>query len=205
MTTNVGGPLFTADWFTELIPSWTTYVVPALAGRESVHWLEVGSYEGRSALWALDNILTGRGSTITCVDKWEGLWGQKCAEEKNFDTNVASRVNVVKLQGLSKEVLPRLPAGHFHGAYIDGSHEEAEVYRDAAQVLPLLRPGAFLIFDDYESSLLQGSWQGQKDRASRLRQFGVFEAANRILKELGPRVVVLHADWQLIARLEGAL
>jgi predicted O-methyltransferase YrrM len=196
---------FTSDWVTQFIPSWTKHVVPVLAGRENLHWLEVGSYEGRSALWTLDNILTGRGSTITCIDRWESLWTQQCAEEKNFDINVAGRTKVVKLRGLSKDVLARLPQNYFCGVYVDGSHEEADVYRDARQVLPLLRPGAFLIFDDYEASP-QDTWENRANRKEPPpRQFGVFEAVNRFLKELGTRAVVLHSDWQLIAKLRGQL
>ena len=81
---------FTSDWFTSSIPPWRRHVVPVLAGRENVRWLEVGTHEGRSALWTLDNVLTGRGSSITCVDKWEGLWMQKCAEERRFDLECAA-------------------------------------------------------------------------------------------------------------------
>lgn len=169
---------FTSDWVTQFVPSWQKHVVPALAGRENVHWLEVGSFEGRSALWTLDNVLTGHGSTITCVDKWDRLWTRKSETELRFEDNMRWRTNLVKRQGLSKDILPTLPKTHFHGAYVDGSHEEADVYLDVWQVYPLLRPGAFMIFDDYEDNL-QTSWTNPADPKPRSRQFGVFAAVNR--------------------------
>lgn len=194
---------FTSDWFTSSIPPWRRHVVPVLAGRENVRWLEVGSYEGRSALWTLDNVLTGRGSSITCVDKWEGLWMQKCAEELRFDENLLGRENVIKRVGRSEVVLPTLPRRHFHGAYIDGSHKDEDVYRDAWQVHSLLLPGALMVFDDYEAEPPRSWADGIVVYGP--RQFEVFGAVNRFLKELGDGVRVLHADWQLIAKLAGEL
>ena len=198
---------FTSDWVTQFVPTWTEHVVPALAGREDVRWLEVGSYEGRSALWTLDNVLTGRGSTITCVDRWDRLWTRKGELELRFDDNVRGRANLVKLQGPSSAILPTLPKEHFHGAYVDGSHEEADVYQDAWQVYPLLRPDAFLIFDDYESSPAMRCVNGVMTQTP--RQCGVYAAVNRFLGELGRRplgerkvaVTTLHVGWQLILRL----
>ena len=67
---------FTSDWVTQFVPSWQKHVIPALAGRENVHWLEVGSFEGRSALWTLENVFTGSGSTITCVFLGNSFDGQ---------------------------------------------------------------------------------------------------------------------------------
>lgn len=88
---------FTTDWVTQFVPSWTKHVLPVLAGRPGVRWLEVGSFEGRSALWTLDNVLTGPGSEITCVDLWQRMWLQKSDFEQRFDENVAGRTNLVKL------------------------------------------------------------------------------------------------------------
>jgi predicted O-methyltransferase YrrM len=189
---------FTSDWVTPFIPSWEKHVVPVLAHRPGVRWLEVGSFEGRSALWTLDNILQGRGSEITCVDHWaQGPWLQQSAIETRFDENVLGRTNLRKLKGRSDVVLPRLPALHFDGVYVDGSHEEDDVYRDARLCLPLLKPGAFMIFDDYEFEG-EPSWVAEP---SPPRQFGVNAAVTRLLRELGDDVVVLHRDWQLIARI----
>ena len=189
---------FTTDWVTQFIPSWTKHVVPVLAGRPGVKWLEVGSFEGRSALWTLDNLLQGPGSELTCVDLWQRMWLQKGRPETNFDENTRGRANLRKLRGSSDEVLPTLPVSYFDGVYVDGCHEEENVYRDAHLCLPLLKPGAFMIFDDYED---RDGTPLKADQVLEPRQFGVNAAVGRFLKELGEEIVVLHRGWQLIARL----
>ena len=49
-------PRFSVDWFSNNIPTWNRYL-KRFKGKE-VNAMEVGSYEGMSALWLLDNILT---------------------------------------------------------------------------------------------------------------------------------------------------
>ena len=195
---------FTSDWVTSNAPAWERHVVPALAGRARARWLEIGSYEGRSALWTLDHVLTGAGSTITCVDPWDSVWLRRGQVEERFDENTRSREGVVKHKGRSEDVLPTLPARSYDGVYVDGSHTLEDAYRDARLSLPLLLPGAFVIFDDYEGDV-PDPWRGSQaaSRPPRPREYGVHEAADRFVAELGERITVLHAEWQLIARLSG--
>jgi predicted O-methyltransferase YrrM len=184
---------FTADLFTDHIDNWNKHVVPHLQGVPNVRWLEVGSYEGRSALWTLDHILTGENSTLVCVDSWGPLWLTPSTTEARFDENLADRRNVVKIKGASRDVLSTLPKCSFHGAYVDGSHAEDDAYQDACQVLPLLRPGALLVFDDYEGDLPPGKPQ----------QFGVRQAVDRFLGEHRAEFRVLHRGWQAILQRRG--
>ena len=39
------------DWFSQHIPVWTEVLAPLLAATDPIHVLEIGSYEGRSAVW----------------------------------------------------------------------------------------------------------------------------------------------------------
>jgi hypothetical protein len=60
--------LFTVDWFSNNNERWKKYfkklrTVPIQA-------LEIGSFEGKSAIWALDNILIHPDSYITCIDNF---------------------------------------------------------------------------------------------------------------------------------------
>ena len=48
---------FTTDWFTNRIPLWEKILAP-LKGKQGIHYLEIGVFEGRSAIWMLENILT---------------------------------------------------------------------------------------------------------------------------------------------------
>ena len=191
-------PRFTKDLFDHAIPSWTKHVVPGLKAIENARWLEVGSFEGRSALWTLDHVLTGKGASITCVDAWETPWsrwvGGLGPGEQLFDLNVNGRSNVVKIKGRSSLMLPGLPASSYHGAYIDADHWEAAVYRDAQMVWPLLRDGALLIFDDYgEGDIPLGGGPCPE----------VKPAVDRFWKEYNENLVLLHKQWQVIFKKQG--
>ena len=64
---------FTHDWFSHNIPNWALWLAdfkykPGLRG------LEIGSLEGRSAVWLLKNILTHETSSLDCCDLCESPW-----------------------------------------------------------------------------------------------------------------------------------
>ena len=145
-------PTFTADWFTGSAlagaGSWTAHVVPRLARFTRVSWLEVGSFEGRSALWAADNLVRGPGAIVTCVDSWEDA-----DVEKHFDANVVGGGRTSsKRKGRSDVVLPRQSSSHsFEGVYVDGSHAKEDVRRDATEAARIVVPGGVLVFDDYDA------------------------------------------------------
>jgi predicted O-methyltransferase YrrM len=189
---------FTRDLYDHAIPSWTEHVVPVVSGVENAHWLEVGCFEGRSALWTLDHILTGKGATITCVDAWETPWSRWLKGlgpgEQLFDDTMKGRTNVIKCKGRSAAILPSLATNSYHGAYIDADHWEAAVYRDALMVWPLLRVGAVLIFDDYgEGDIPPGGGPCPE----------VKPAVDRFWKEHSENLILLHKQWQVIFRKQG--
>jgi hypothetical protein len=179
-------PTFTSDWFTESSKQWITHVIPHFVSLPNIHWLEIGSYEGRSALWTLENVLTGPRSDIICVDSF-GLPGLKIPEyEKTFDSNVSGIDRLLKLKGFSSEILPILPAERFLGIYVDGSHEEPHVRKDIREAWRLARPGAILIFDDYPHP----DWPGVKI------------ATDELLQQQQGQYKLLHKAWQVIIRKE---
>jgi len=108
--------------------------------------LEIGSYEGRSAIWFLENILTGEGSSLTCVDRFHASYNER------FDRNLAASgrsSQTVKLAGSSSVVLASLPDASFDAVYVDGGHREQEVWEDGVHAWRLAKPGSVIIFDDY--------------------------------------------------------
>ena len=69
-----------------------------------------------------------------------------------FDRNIAASgraKRVVKKTGLSSQVLRSLKRNSYDFIYVDGCHEAACVYLDAALSWDLLKVGGTLIFDDY--------------------------------------------------------
>jgi predicted O-methyltransferase YrrM len=137
---------FSADWVSRAVPLWTR-CLREFRGRAGVRLLEVGSFEGRSAVWFLANVLTHPTASITCVD----VFCSRLAHRR-FDHNVkvsGFAHKVTKRVGRSQEVLADLPRESYDIAYIDGSHRAADVRVDASLSWALVRPGGVLIFDDY--------------------------------------------------------
>lgn len=60
---------FEFDWFSGHIPKFMHYLAP-LRG-SNCKLLEIGTHEGRSATWLLENIAIGEMARIVCVDALE--------------------------------------------------------------------------------------------------------------------------------------
>lgn len=155
---------YTTDWFSKNISAWTRDLA-ALTGKP-VNALEIGSWEGRSACWLLENVLTHPQSSITCIDLFDadtdeyralasrhpGSVSTATKVEEAFDRNIAAcagRSKVIKRKGSSAEILRTLPLRSFDFIYIDGSHMASSVLTDAVLCWDLLKVGGIVIFDDY--------------------------------------------------------
>jgi predicted O-methyltransferase YrrM len=146
---------FTVDWFTHHIPTWEEWL-KGYVGKPDVRALEIGSLEGRSAIWLLDNVLTGEGSELVCCDPWQEKrrWVEDSMEtiEHRFDENLRPFADrVTKLKACSLEGLSRLygAGSKFDIVYIDGDHYGPSVLTDGVLAFQLLHVGGILIFDDY--------------------------------------------------------
>lgn len=185
---------FTSDWWTHNIPNWLKF-----AGhlRDSpVGMLEVGSYEGRSSVWFLDNLMGDPDSFLTCVDPW-GLnpGGGKEDDatdetERRFDHNVTltgKKYQCRKIKGFSYNALPTLMQNTYDVVYIDGDHNGEAVLEDAVLAWRLLKAGGLMVFDDY------GLVDGKLRNLPR-------EGVDAFLRLWGHRVELLHAGWQMFVR-----
>jgi predicted O-methyltransferase YrrM len=126
--------------------------------------LEIGSWEGRSALFFLNYLPL---SSMVCIDTFEGNVEHHLdphfqplvrKAEAQFDFNLAAFADrVEKIKGSSTIVLPTLGISgrRFDLAYIDGSHIAADVYGDAVLTWSMMEPGGLVIFDDYEWDLMR--------------------------------------------------
>lgn len=150
---------FTFDWFTGSgSPDFLNRVLSKFKGQPDINALEIGSFEGRSAVWFLENILTDLGSSIVCIEPFTGSadlehvpidWNE--VERKLFSNLMPFHGKFSILAGPSREVLTswRMPNNGFHFAYIDGSHLAKDVLFDALVAWNLIVKGGVMVFDDY--------------------------------------------------------
>ncbi len=69
---------FTTNWHINKIPDWEKWLSP-LKGKENIRFVEVGSWEGQSALWLCENILA-KNCRLYCIDTWYGNEdGRECS------------------------------------------------------------------------------------------------------------------------------
>jgi predicted O-methyltransferase YrrM len=163
------GKTFSTDWAANHFFAWAELLHPL--AQQTVRILEIGSWEGRSALFFLNYLPLGR---ITCIDTFSGnvehhldphFAALAPKAEAQFEANLAEFADrIEKIKGSSATVLPQLAiAGRrFDLAYIDASHLAADVYRDAALTWPLMAPGGLMLFDDYEWDGMDGERERPK-------------------------------------------
>jgi len=112
-------------------------------------YLEIGSYEGNSALYVSVNFPE---SDVTCVDLWEAVEEYKDKDfniiEKNFDYNLKGLSNINKIKSTSDNFFSKNKI-MFDFIYIDGNHKFDYVFRDCENAWIFLNKGGFLVCDDY--------------------------------------------------------
>jgi predicted O-methyltransferase YrrM len=142
---------FTSDWCSGNFTQWRRVFSPLRD--EPLRILEIGSWEGRSAIFFLNFFAK---ATITCIDTFGGGSDHKAEQasriEERFDHNLAAFGNrIEKVKGLSQQALAGLVAQQrrYDLAYIDGSHERDDVMADSLGVWSMLNPGGSIIWDDY--------------------------------------------------------
>jgi predicted O-methyltransferase YrrM len=157
-----------------------------LRDKPNVRLLEIGSLEGGSAVWFLENIVTHPTATITCIDPF-----LRPGSEARFDHNVRitpGASKLTKVKGRSEYVMPTLEQGAYDVIYIDGCHHAVNVSMDALAGWRLLKDGGIMIFDDYR-------WRPDLPPTLRPRL-----AIDLFLSAMNSGVTVLHKDYQVIVR-----
>jgi predicted O-methyltransferase YrrM len=152
---------YTKDWFSK----YEQYVASIIDHHKPSDILEIGSFEGRSTVFMVLKASEFKPIEITTIDTWEGGQEHKDIDfqaiETRFDSNIrqaralaANNVRHVKVKEPTNKSLPKLLAleKRFDLIYIDGSHEAPNVLFDVVCSFELLRPGGFLIADDYKWS-----------------------------------------------------
>lgn len=160
---------FKHQWFEQNIQNLTN-LFSGYQGNPSMNILEIGSLEGKSTVWFLDNLPN---TTITCVDTWKGGADHDPNNheidfkeiKENFDYNIQSfphRDRVTALQMTSYDALIHLykQDKKFDFIYIDGSHTAIDVNADLVMAWKVLKVNGLIYCDDY----LWGFGQENLDR-----------------------------------------
>lgn len=139
------------DWFLDKMPLFEKYFDKYEMEKKKINnILEIGSYEGRSAIILLNFF---KNSSITCVDIWNNQNEYAKLDmfeiEKNFDFNLneyKDRVNKIKN---SSDNFFNTNTNKFDLIYVDGYHYYDQVLRDAENSFKILNIGGYILFDDY--------------------------------------------------------
>ena len=134
------------DWFSKNMNIWKNY----LATLKEIKYLEIGSFEGRSAVFVgeLNNV-----KEITCVDTFEGS-----DEHDNINFDIVYKNCSENLNRLNKSYNLIKDTSHnffqnnnkkFNVIYIDGSHLYEDVKKDFINSMKCLDDGGILICDDF--------------------------------------------------------
>lgn len=192
---------FTQDWF-HWAPAVWEQLIPLLPGTPGDReFLEIGSFEGRSAVWIVENMMQD-GDILGCIDTWEGgeehTNGEMGGAEARFDHNI----NILRTKyperyidqykSTSTVALAEIMQGGrkptFEFIYIDGSHIARDVLTDACMAWPLLKQGGIMVFDDY-------MWGEPRDILHRPKP-----AIDAFVNIFAEEVDMVHMGYQLIVR-----
>jgi len=141
---------FDEDWHNNQVPVLKEYFLPLWKNKRNIRALEIGSFEGRSTVWWMDNMDI---IEMVCIDTWEGGEEHSHIDMRkvfeNFKANVGDKVRWHR--GYSHDILMDLikDKRKFDFIYIDGSHMAKDVLFDAILADRLIAPGGIILFDDY--------------------------------------------------------
>lgn len=163
-----------------------------LFSNRAVRGVEIGSFEGRSSNWIVDNWCSHTGSSLTCVDPFMGS-DEHTTQEKSglyerFLSNTkrnAKKIRVIKSQSIFALAHLIESEEKFDFAYVDGDHHSLAVLADAVLVDKVLKIGGIIAFDDY-------MWGTQLPLYDRPK-----ESIDHFFKVMGDRYQILISNYQI--------
>ncbi len=186
---------FTQDWF-HWAPEVWQQLIPMMKERKS--FLEIGSFEGRSAVWIIEHMMEA-GGNITCIDTWEGGEEHANGEADGAEDRFAHNMGLIQSKkacglsirkGKSVDELANCIAAQeeYNFIYIDGSHVARDVLTDACMAWPLLKSGGLMVFDDY-------LWGESRDILHRPRL-----AVDVFVNLFAETLDIVHMGYQFVVR-----
>ena len=153
--------LFSQNWFELVREEWETRTA-SMRGRE-LRILEIGSFEGASTTWILENLMGHPNSRMIAVDTFEGGMEHQEVDksdtyclsslEARFRSNVSeckhsAKLRIMKMRSDDALLELRRQANQFDLIYIDASHVAIDVLHDAVLCWRMLSIHGTMVFDD---------------------------------------------------------
>jgi predicted O-methyltransferase YrrM len=111
--------------------------------------LEIGSFEGQSTKWFIQNLLHQQKDKIHCIDPhW---WNPGDAESK-FWRSILEANGISKLtkhKNIAERAMAQFFPETFDVIYVDGNHNGKAVLLDALNSFRVVKVGGIILFDDY--------------------------------------------------------
>ena len=189
---------FTEDWFSENNPEKVVRQFDEFLSKfkdKPSTFLEIGSFEGMSTIWMLENILINKESRLFCIDAWAEWTGDAFVRfvENINKTGLKDKVRIVK--GDSSEELRIFPKEYFDFIYVDGDHDERAVIKDAIGSFRVLKKGGIIAFDDYLLGIRYPNSPGSKAMNGSTRK-----AIDYFLDVFQDELEIIHKDYQVWIR-----
>ena len=190
---------FKVDWFSINVPIWEKYIKSEFLDKENLKLLEIGSFEGLSAVWLMENVLTDKSKGVLyCIDTFQGSMEHQQNPyldiqnlyQRFLHNTMEYGTQIITLIGESKDILKSstILTNLFDFIYIDGAHDGINILRDAILSFDILKIGGLLVFDDY---IFQFSKAGSNDTA---------RSINNFIQIYANCINVIHIEHQLILR-----
>ena len=144
------------DSFTLNVYIWNKFFKKYKLTNKIINYLEIGSFEGRSSVYVLENLNNAYCYFVDPFEEYEEM--TKSTNQNNFSSIYNNfKINVGSFRG-RYEIFKTTSDNFFENLektkkfdliYIDGSHLSKDVYADAINSNKIIREGGFIIFDDF--------------------------------------------------------
>ena len=176
-------PDFRSNWTFRNYRKWVKHIHPLFKSVPNLKYLEIGVFEGRSAIWFMDKVLTGEGCHAYLLDAWVDPSRKESQKKYGLGKNIESRARmnlapysdrctIYKGESLTTLDLPEIQALELDLVYVDGAHHDDLPLKDAQKTWELMKVGGVQIWDDVY----------QKDVKSSLAKFEEMELGELIYK-----------------------
>ncbi|MBD2020676.1 glycosyltransferase [Leptolyngbya sp. FACHB-36] len=140
---------FTLDNFSKHVKDWEQYL-SQIAQASTLKVLEIGSQEGQTACWLLDNLLIQEAARITCIDAFDEL-----SQSEKFDFNIeksGSAQKVRKMAGRSHDILRSLIPNSYQLLHLNSKDAASSILESLMLAWRLIQVRGVLVLAAYEGT-----------------------------------------------------